>query len=166
MGGQTVNIATSGMLRSSSGSRLRPLDAVGSTAPARGGASPLRHSAKRCATSPAGGGKRTCVNPGKVCGKAKPQKSLSYHKVSLYLRACTWLSPRESWRDARKGGETERGASPACGGTNSDRCRWQKQGAVSGCEAEARPVDETAEAEQGQRSGFCKRAPSRAAKTG
>ena len=34
---------------------------------------------------------------------------LPYSKVSLYLRAYTWLSPRESWRDARKGGETERG---------------------------------------------------------
>ena len=42
--------------------------------PARVGASPLRHSAKRCATSPAGGGKRTCVSFGKVCGKAKLQK--------------------------------------------------------------------------------------------
>ena len=36
--------------------------------------SPLRHSAKRCATSPAGGAKCTCVNRGKVCGKAKPKK--------------------------------------------------------------------------------------------
>ena len=38
------------------------------------GASPLRHSARRCATSPAGGGKRTCVSFGKVCGKAKLKK--------------------------------------------------------------------------------------------
>lgn len=35
-----------------------------------------------------------------------------------------------------------------------------------GCEAEARPVDETAETEQGQRSAFCKWAAARAAKTG
>ena len=34
------------------------------------------------------------------------------------------------------------------------------------CAAEARPADETAEAEQGQRSAFCKRAAPRAAKTG
>ena len=34
------------------------------------------------------------------------------------------------------------------------------------CAAEARPADETAEAEQGQRSAFCKRAIARAAKTG
>ena len=34
------------------------------------------------------------------------------------------------------------------------------------CAAEARPADETAEAEQGQRSAFCKRATARAAKTG
>ena len=31
-------------------------------------------SAKRCATSPAGGGKRTCVNLCEVCGKAKLKK--------------------------------------------------------------------------------------------
>ena len=72
--------------------------------------SPLRHSAKRCATSPAGGGKCTCVNHDKVCGKAKSQKSSPYHKVSRCPRACTWLSLRESWR-----GAPERGASPACG---------------------------------------------------
>ena len=36
--------------------------------------SPLRHSAKRCDTSPAGGGKCTCVNLCKVCGKAKLKK--------------------------------------------------------------------------------------------
>src|SRR5699024_8775527 len=34
------------------------------------------------------------------------------------------------------------------------------------CEAEARPADETAEAEQGQRSAFCKRASARAEKNG
>ena len=34
------------------------------------------------------------------------------------------------------------------------------------CAAEALPAAETAEAEQGQRSAFCKRAASRAAKTG
>ena len=34
------------------------------------------------------------------------------------------------------------------------------------CEAEARPADETAEAEQGQRSAFCKPAATGAAKTG
>ena len=34
------------------------------------------------------------------------------------------------------------------------------------CEAEARPADETAEAEQGQRSVFCKPAATGAAKTG
>ena len=34
------------------------------------------------------------------------------------------------------------------------------------CEAEARPADEAAEAEQGQRSAFCKRASARAVKTG
>ena len=39
--------------------------------------SPLRHSAKRCATSPAGGGKCTCVNHDKVCGKAKSQKKFA-----------------------------------------------------------------------------------------
>ena len=37
---------------------------------------------------------------------------------------------------------------------------------VRDCAAEARPADETAEAEQGQRSAFCKRATARAAKTG
>ena len=80
-----------------------------------------------CDSSPAGGAKCTCVNPGKVCGKAKPQKSSSYHKVFLCPRACTWLSLRESWREA-----PERGGSHACGGTNSDRVQWTKQGAVSG----------------------------------
>ena len=34
------------------------------------------------------------------------------------------------------------------------------------CEAEARPADETAEAEQGQRSAFCKPAATGAAKAG
>src|SRR5699024_12541748 len=34
------------------------------------------------------------------------------------------------------------------------------------CEAEARPPDETAEAEQGQRSAFCKPAATAAAKAG
>ena len=38
---------------------------------------------------------------------------MPYYKVSLYLWAYTWLSLRESWRDARKGGETERGANAA-----------------------------------------------------
>src|SRR5699024_11717404 len=61
--------------------------------------SPLRPSAKRWDTSPAGGGKCTGVNRGKVCGKAKPQKCLSYHKTSLYLRACTWLPLWGSWRE-------------------------------------------------------------------
>ena len=37
---------------------------------------------------------------------------------------------------------------------------------VEGCAAEALPAAETAEAEQGQRSAFCKRATTRAAKTG
>ena len=69
-----------------------------------------------CASSPAGGAKCTCVNPGKVCGKAKPQKSSPYQKVFLCPRAQTWLSLRESWRAARKGGETERGASHVYGG--------------------------------------------------
>ena len=40
------------------------------------------------------------------------------------------------------------------------------QGDIRDCEAEARPADETAEAEQGQRSAFCKRASARAVKTG
>src|SRR5699024_4894477 len=62
--------------------------------------SPLRPSAKRWDTSPAGGGKCTGVNRGKVCSKEKPQKCLSYHKVSLYLRACTWLPLWGSWREA------------------------------------------------------------------
>ena len=64
--------------------------------------SPLRPSAKRWDTSPAGGGKCTGVNRGKVCGKAKPQKCLSYHKASLYLRACTWLPLWGSWREAHE----------------------------------------------------------------
>ena len=62
--------------------------------------SPLRPSAKRWDTSSAGGGKCTGVNRGKVCGKAKLQKRLSYHKVSLYLRTYTWLPLRGSWREA------------------------------------------------------------------
>ena len=62
--------------------------------------SPLRPSAERWDTSPAGGGKCTGVNRGKVCGKANTQKRLSYHKVSLYLRACTWLPLWGSWREA------------------------------------------------------------------
>ena len=80
------------------------------------GGSPLSHAAKRHDSSPAGGAKRTCVNRGKVCSKAKPQKSSPYHKVCLCPRACTWLSLRESWREA-----PERGAlqarpqdAPAC----------------------------------------------------
>ena len=68
---------------------------------------PLRPSAKRWDTSPAGGGKCTGVNRGKVCGKAKSQKRLSYHKVSLYLRACTWLPLRGSWREAPERGEKQ-----------------------------------------------------------
>ena len=40
------------------------------------------------------------------------------------------------------------------------------RGNIRDCEAEARPADETAEAEQGQRSAFCKRASARAVKTG
>src|SRR5699024_4622947 len=55
-------------------------------------------------TSPAGGGKCTCVNHGKASGKAKSQKSSPYHKVSLCSRACTWLSLRESWREAPERG--------------------------------------------------------------
>ena len=47
--------------------------------------------------------------------------------LSSHPRAYTWLSPRESWREA-----PERGGSPACGGTNSDRVQRTKQGAVSG----------------------------------
>ena len=70
--------------------------------------SPLRPSAKRWDTSPAGGGKCTGVNRGKVCGKVKPQKRLSYHKVSLYLRACTWLPLRGSWREAPERGAKKR----------------------------------------------------------
>ena len=70
--------------------------------------SPLRPSAKRWDTSPAGGGKCTGVNRGEVCGKAKPQKRLSYHKVSLYLRACTWLPLRGSWREAPERGAKKR----------------------------------------------------------
>ena len=65
---------------------------------------------------PRGGAKSTRVGVGGVSGKAKPQKSSPYHKVSLYLRAYTWLSLRESWREA-----PERGAlqarpqdAPAC----------------------------------------------------
>ena len=37
---------------------------------------------------------------------------------------------------------------------------------VEGCAAEPLPAAETGEAEQGQRSAFCKRPPRRAAKTG
>ena len=70
--------------------------------------SPLRPSAKRWDTSPAGGGKCTGVNRGKVCGKARPKKRLSYHKVSLYLRACTWLPLRGSWREAPERGAKKR----------------------------------------------------------
>ena len=86
------------------------------------GGSPLSHAAKRHDSSPAGGAKCTCVNPGKVCGKAKPQKSSSYHKVFLCPWACTWLSLRESWREA-----PERGASHACGTAQLRRCLRQKQ---------------------------------------
>ena len=73
--------------------------------------SPLRHSAKRCATSPAGGGKRTCVNLCKVCGKAKLKK--------------VRLTTKFSSAHGRELG------SPS-GGTNSDRVQRTKQGAVSG----------------------------------
>ena len=41
-----------------------------------------------------------------------------------------------------------------------------KRGIPGDCEVEARPADETAEAEQGQRSAFCKPAVMGAAKTG
>ena len=78
--------------------------------------SPLRHSAKRCATSPAGGGKCTCVNHDKVCGKAKSQKSSPYHKVSRCSRAYTWLSLRESWHRVHKRPVPERGENKQCGG--------------------------------------------------
>ena len=50
--------------------------------------------------------------------------------------------------------------------TNGDRVLRTKQGAVSGCVAEPRPADEAGEAEQGQRSVFCKPAATGAAKAG
>ena len=81
------------------------------SSPVNVGASPLRHSARRCDTSPAGGGKRTCVSFGKVCGKAKLKKlRLTTKFLSVHGRAL---------------------GSPS-GGTNSDRVQRTKQGAVSG----------------------------------
>ena len=56
------------------------------------------------------------------------------------------------------------GKSPQRGMPRSGRGDTDKR--VVGCAAEALPAAETAEAEQGQRSAFCKRAPPRAAKTG
>ena len=50
------------------------------------------------------------------------KKGSSYHKVFLCPRAYTWLSLRESWREA-----PERGASHACGTAQLRRCLRQKQ---------------------------------------
>ena len=108
------------------------------SSPARGGASPLRHSAKRCATSPAGGGKCTCVSFGKVCGKAKLKKLRLTTKFSLSTDVNLALPPGELASLAR----------------------------VRDCAAEALPVAETAEAEQGQRSVFCEGVATPEAKAG
>ena len=81
------------------------------------------------ATSPAGGGKRTCVSPGTLGGEARQREKFASPQSFSLFTDVTWLPLRD-------------------------------------CAAEARPADETAEAEQGQRSAFCKRATARAAKTG
>ena len=62
---------------------------------------------------PRGGFKPKTAPSAVTIQQKEPFFSLPYRKVSLYLRAYTWLSLRESWRDARKGGETERGANAA-----------------------------------------------------
>ena len=46
----------------------------------------------------------------KASSKRNRFLSLPYHSLCRHPRAYTWLSLWESWRDARKGGETERGA--------------------------------------------------------
>ena len=55
------------------------------------------------------------------------------------------------------------GSEPPCGGGGAAAGEHLR---AAGCAAEALPAAETAEAEQGQRSAFCKRATTRAAKTG
>ena len=57
----------------------------------------------------------------------KPLFKFALPLFSRYPRACTWLSLGESWRDARKGGETERGASHACGTAQLRRILRMKQ---------------------------------------
>ena len=59
--------------------------------------------------------------------------------------------------------EAVRGPEPPCGGGGAAAGEHLR---AAGCAAEALPAAETAEAEQGQRSAFCKRPPWRAAKTG
>ena len=56
-------------------------------------------------------------------------------------------------------------ASYRAAGNGSDRIRWMKQGAVVGCAVEALSAAEAAEAEQGQRSVFCKGATTPEAKS-
>ena len=57
-------------------------------------------------------------------------------------------------------------ASSRAAGNGTDHIRWMKQGAVVGCAVEALPAAEAAEAEQGQRSVFCKGATTPEAKAG
>src|SRR5699024_9180137 len=64
---------------------------------------PLSVTACGRASSPAGGAKCTFVHREKLCGKMNFFVALPYHKVAQYPRACTWLSPWESWHSAPQG---------------------------------------------------------------
>ena len=94
---------------------------------------PLRHVASLHATSPTGRGKCTPVGGGQA----------------VVRRTCSQLCLTAQFTvfDGGTLGSLH-------GGTNSDRCQQQKQGAVSGCVSEALPAAETAELEQGQPSKF------------
>ena len=94
---------------------------------------PLRHVASLHATSPTGRGKCTPVGGGQA----------------VVRRTCSQLCLTAQFT-VFDGGTL---GSPR-GGTNSDRCQQQKQGAVSGCVSKALPAAETAELEQGQPSKF------------
>ena len=78
------------------------------------GGSPLSHAAKRHDSSPAGGAKCTCVNHGKVCGKAKPQKVRFTTKfASVHGRALGSPSGRAGAKRLR-GEQKARLPSPSC----------------------------------------------------
>ena len=84
-----------------------------------------------------------------VVRQSRKKVRLTTKFLSIYGRTLGSPSGRAVERS-----ETERGGSPARGGTNSDRVQWTKQGAVSGCVSEALPAAETAELEQGRPSKF------------